>query len=125
MIDVYHFDVPPEIDNELKQQLLDIHFGKLSAVYKAIEQGHYLKVASVPIDNLEVAFKLTNSIDSYWADNPDLTIYKEKLRSTSVGDVMSINKELYLVSSIGFTKLSEGVYDKLIDSQSKTRLKLR
>ena len=59
---------------------------------------------------LDYAYERTNSTFRYWGENKEV---KEvisdsfgKNRSTSVGDIILYNNSLYMVSSVGFTKLT-------------------
>lgn len=46
----------------------------------------YHLVAQVDSDDLGVAFKLTNHIDSDWWNNEKVVCFNKKSRSTSIGD---------------------------------------
>jgi len=57
---------------------------------------------------LDIAFRLTNSIDYPWYLNKDLNVTedaKEGCRSTSKGDIIMINGITYIVSSYGFIRM--------------------
>ena len=57
---------------------------------------------------LEKAFMLTNSIESAWWTNKDVTkMFPDKsCRSTSVGDMVLIGNEKYLCEAAGWSKLA-------------------
>ena len=62
-------------------------------------------VASVSTNDLEEAFKLTNSIDRAWYDNPDVIVERPS-RSTSVGDFMVTDDgKWYMVDGVGFLRI--------------------
>jgi len=57
---------------------------------------------------LDVAFRLTNSIDYPWYTNQDLEVAevaKDGCRSTSKGDIIIMNSITYIVSSYGFIRM--------------------
>jgi len=86
------------------------HFLDLSFTYKDIAEkvkahiSDLEEVAIVNTDSLDTAFRQTNNIDKPWFDNEDVQVIK-KSRSTSVGDVMELNDELYVVAPVGFEKI--------------------
>lgn len=62
-------------------------------------------VADVESNDKNVAYQLTNSIESYWGENDGVEEYGEKHRSTSVGDIMVCEDGIYAVDTCGFKKL--------------------
>ena len=59
-------------------------------------------------DKLELAFKLTNSINYAWWENKEVTPMfpdKEGCRSTSVGDMVLVGTEKYVCVSTGWKKV--------------------
>jgi len=60
-------------------------------------------VARVDTDNLDKAFELTNHIDCEWWDNEGVELVKES-RSTSVGDVIEVNREWFRCGMVGWVK---------------------
>ena len=59
-------------------------------------------------DKLELAFKLTNSIDYAWWENKEVTPMfpdKEGCRSTSVDDMVLIGAEKYVCKNQGWGKI--------------------
>jgi hypothetical protein len=55
---------------------------------------------------LECAFRLTNHIDHDWRLNQGITMVKKgPVRSTSVGDVVSLNGVAYRVAAFGFNRI--------------------
>lgn len=67
---------------------------------------NYNVVAVVDTDDLEEAFRLTNSIDCPWQENSGVDSMLESARSTSVGDVMvDDNDKVWLVAGMGFTEV--------------------
>lgn len=119
MIKVYHTRVLfetgffPIVSSEIQ---------KIQYAWKHIE--HRILVARVKTHSLDEAFMLTNSIDKYWGDNPEVELVlnlpnPKYSRSTSTGDVMETEDgKQFLVDSIGFLeipdkKLADVPLDKL------------
>ena len=76
--------------------------------------GGFDCVATVNADKLDNAWFLTNSIESYWAENPEVTVLDDGLliteergglRSAMTGDIYELNGELYLIADMGFEKI--------------------
>lgn len=86
MIKVYHDKVPS--------------FGHGNPSFPA----DYELVAYVETDDKGVAYELTNHIHQEWWKNEGVRCMKET-RSTSVGDVMEVNGELWRVEPLGYKKL--------------------
>jgi hypothetical protein len=65
-------------------------------------------IAEVDTDDLEVAFEKTNNINCPWIDNPEVKVAEgvNRVRSTSVGDFVVLNDDIYIVDAIGFTKIN-------------------
>ena len=105
MIRVYHGPVPFifEASCREKEELC-------AQVSERLSQYHC--VAEVSTNDLNAAFRLTNTIDSDWWLNPGVQFFgsaeygKEGARSTSMCDVLEChNGELVVVSAVGFTPL--------------------
>ena len=58
-------------------------------------------------DKLELAFKLTNSIEDAWYNNKEITkmFDGDGCRSTMVGDMVLIGNEKFKVEPIGWSKI--------------------
>lgn len=59
-------------------------------------------------DKLELAFKLTNSINYAWWENKEVTpvfFPEQGCRSTSVGDMVLVGTEKYVCESMGWKKI--------------------
>ena len=73
-------------------------------------------------ENLERAFNKTNindkDADKSWYDNEDV-IVPDPVRSTSVGDLMVINKNVYAVAGCGFIHLNSNETKHIADKTSK------
>jgi len=66
----------------------------------------YVPVAAVFSKDLEVAFQLTNHIDSAWNNNPNVEAAPGKQRSTSVGDLIrKSDGTLWMVDFAGFSQV--------------------
>ncbi len=79
----------------------------LKDMYMMLLNDEYEHVANVPGEDLEEAFRLTNSIQKGWYEDKEICIGEKKgYRSTSVGDIMILNnKEIYVVGSFGFDEI--------------------
>ena len=93
MITVYHNPQFTELFFSRKNNLRKEYFCKSE------------KVAEVDTDNLDVAYEKTNHIDSLWFSNKEVIVFK-KSRSTSVGDFLEKDGELYIVEMVGFQKIN-------------------
>lgn len=62
-------------------------------------------------DALEMAFQLTNHINSAWWENDAVTrVDNKEYRSTSTGDIVKLNGKSWRVLSIGWSEM-EGKKD--------------
>jgi len=70
--------------------------------------------ARINTEDLEEAFRLSNSINSNWTENEEVTVTPEGrvviverggLRSTMVGDVFAVDGDFFFVDMFGFKKL--------------------
>lgn len=88
----------------------DITSGDLKAATAGFSEGAYKHVATMGDElNLEDAFRLTNHIETEWQQNPEVTpAGDDGQRSTSVGDLIEKDGDVYMVAGFGFEKL-EGV----------------
>jgi len=70
-------------------------------------QKDYSCVARITAQNVDDAYRLSNSIDHYWGDNPEVLItFRSALRSTSVGDIIVDPEGVkHRVARMGFTRL--------------------
>jgi len=78
--------------------------------------GGYTKMATVAADDIELAYALTQNMETAWSMSTDdkitlvepvVTIDGKKYahRSTAVGDIIEHNAEFFVVDEVGFTKL--------------------
>jgi hypothetical protein len=76
---------------------------------KAQWPDNYDLVAEVETDKLSEAFRLTNTIDNPWWENPSVEkkFLSSGCRSTSIGDIVEINGDFYKCAPIGWTSLGE------------------
>jgi hypothetical protein len=80
---------------------------KLHEVLEAFNEGKHHLVAEVQTDNLEIAYQQTNHITRPWYQNPDVTDHSsQRGRSTSIGDVLEHDGEMWLVAPVGFERLA-------------------
>lgn len=71
-----------------------------------VENLRYELVAEVDCDDLDDAYRLTNSIDEYWGENEGVTDLTDGCRSTSVGDILETSTGYkYVVANFGFESL--------------------
>jgi len=80
----------------------------------------YTKVAEIAADDLEDAFRMTNSIDRTWWEVADVVLMtggRVGARSSSVGDVFEIDGVGHRIASIGFEAVSD---HPGIDKQSRS-----
>lgn len=122
MITVYHvdFNTVEKIDLTLNLYHKLTYRPTIENIQEGIEKGCYLKVAEVNTTNLDSAYELTNNIDSPWDQNFGVTPVKNGNRSTSIGDLMLCNNELYVVDRMGFTKLPLEVTKAFLTGQNIT-----
>ena len=76
-----------------------------------VKDQDFLPVALVDVggirgeDALEIAFERTNHIDCAWWENEDVILVADpKQRSTSVGDLVQLGADYFLVDSFGWKK---------------------
>lgn len=118
MIEVFHLTTSSDAMND--QDVAKLYFdvvsnGDLNAIQSIFESPedlrkkgiHYRLVAQIDIDDKEKAFELTNHIDGPWTSNDGVKVMAEKVRSTSVGDVMIKNSsEYFYVAPFGFKRFN-------------------
>jgi len=69
------------------------------------------QVAEVEVDDLNKAYRLTNNIESSWTKNLHVTPVEDEsvlthgFRSTSVGDCMEKDGQLFVVAPCGFEEV--------------------
>jgi len=65
----------------------------------------YEIVAFVEAEDLDAAFRDTNTIENYWWENENVTEIVDKTRSTSVGDIIVEDETgiAYTVDMFGFS----------------------
>ncbi len=72
---------------------------------RLFDEGFYEQVAEISTDDLEVAWRLTNHIDTSWSMNPaDIVkvVGSDNVRSSMVGDIFIQNGIKYVVANVGF-----------------------
>ena len=73
--------------------------------------GEFTHVALVECRDLDKAYELTNNLGWHWSKNPEVKAASDKLRSTSVGDVIIAPDGMaHSVESVGFAPI--GHYKK-------------
>lgn len=76
------------------------------AIRQMLKDGKYDFVATVNVDDLNVAYGLTNNIMSSWTQNENVDARVDEARSTSVGDIFVTEDVMYIVAAHGFDKLA-------------------
>jgi hypothetical protein len=109
MITVYHLNTVPETRDLRDDMYYERDAVKKAAMCKALwARGNYEEVATVVVDDLNTAFRLTNHIDEAWTDTDDLRVsvkYRDA-RSTSVCDIMAKDGIFYFVDrGCGYTEM--------------------
>lgn len=68
----------------------------------------FVLVATVDTNDREQAFQLTNSIEDFWGNNAKVTYLgpEEGCRSTSVGDLLHVEGQLWLIDGSGFREIT-------------------
>ena len=119
MITVYH--LAANIDRE--DQLDIMCMFDLEKIMPLIENkwrgGAYQPVATIDVDSLSAAWRLSNNVEESWIDNPEIVNRygnerRYGRRSSMVGDIMEKDGELFVVERIGFGKLSFSVSDFMV-----------
>ncbi len=105
MITVLHF--PNNLFREIPSRR---HRREPDAMTNFIREhkGSYKAVAEVDTDDLEYAYMQTNNINTNWCENTDVSVIDPQItefRSTSVGDIMIRNEEMFVVANCGFDKI--------------------
>lgn len=118
VIEVYHFDMNAAMHSG---KALYFMRPEVKDVEHLAEKGIYHKVAEVKTSDLEIAFDKTNHIDKAWQENKDVISFTDKARSTSVGDVCIKGEEVFVVSSVGFEKISSDIKNLLQSSLKKNK----
>lgn len=91
--------------------------GQIGAIMRAMIDGKYDHVANLSVnrvdaeDALEVAYMMTQNIESAWIHNEGVFATSEVLerggcKSSSVGDVFEIKGKFYAVAGVGFEELT-------------------
>lgn len=115
MITVYHvdFDTTEKLDPTMDLYYKLTYRPTPEMIAAAIVQECYKKVAVVNTNHLDSAYELTNHIDTSWDQNFGVTPVKLGNRSTSIGDLMITDSDLYVVDRMGFTKLPTELKESL------------
>jgi len=93
---VYHANLMPT------GRMYDPHFDDSPNGYTLVALV-YVPEGAAAIEACEMAFRDTNHIDRAWWDNPNVTRIGPKARSTSVGDIVVVNGQAYLVEGCGWS----------------------
>lgn len=114
-VNVYHMhrDGPTDAPIEVilgcdTQSAFDFIAKTLRGQTPEVRYEHVAKVDVSELTNaepwvlLDRAFERTNNINMSWTWNRDVVALTNRARSTSVGDVMVLNGEVYAVQGCGF-----------------------
>jgi hypothetical protein len=79
------------------------------SVPAAFDASAFTKVAEIIGSNLGHAFSVTQSVEGRWQKSGEegLTVFDQKARSTSVGDVLELEGCFYAVTCEGFDRIEE------------------
>lgn len=110
-IEIYHLNTDI-IKENLTEEMQELYFAatgfaEQAAIKELLNLSMYRKVAEIRTDDLEQAYKLSNSIDYYWGENAEVTLLNEKNKSSSVGDIFVQDNKGYVVATMGFNELSQ------------------
>lgn len=75
------------------------------AIIKMFKEGEYTLVAEVDTNDMDDVFRLTNHISHSWTENEEVTAVIERVRSTSVGDILVNDNGTFIVAGCGFEQL--------------------
>jgi len=113
MITVYH-----------NPDFIDLTFSKNIGLEVNKHLDNLKEIAQVDTDDLNEAFKLTNNIEHDWTENDKVEVigtqsdhYPHGFRSTSVGDCMEHNGQLYVVAPIGFAPVEGEVVVTVLEGE--------
>lgn len=113
MIKVFHAKILTElVSNEVLTALGHLTIRDDIALVQDVLTGkfagklEYVEVAHVDTADLEVAFRLTNHIDTDWTTNDEVTAFTTRNRSSSTGDVFEKDGKKYLVAMFGFKEIN-------------------
>jgi len=83
---------------------------RLEYAKEVLRNNNYKRVSDIVLSGslgaiLNEAYFLTNSVDFAWYENTDIDVKKRAskgCRSTSIGDIIQVAGESYMVASVGF-----------------------
>ena len=89
---------------------------RLEYATKIFKDNRYERVADLELGGslgaiLNESYYFTNSIESVWYENEDIQVaegFEEGCRSTSIGDIIQIAGESYMVAGDGFKYMERG-----------------
>lgn len=100
-IEVYHAVKMDHFAEESQRHLAAMLFNYTSK-FTHVGTVEVHPVCETADDKLNFAFERTNHIDQDWGLNESVTTHTPERRSTSVGDVLVMGNEVYLVAPVGF-----------------------
>ena len=68
--------------------------------WKESYRAHYSKVCEIDCDDLNDAFRISNTYQ-----NDKITMIADTMRSLSIGDLVEKNDEMHIVTNYGFVQL--------------------
>ena len=106
-------------DGELRRDMCCIYDDdrRLEYATEALKRRLYTTVADLELGGsltsiLDEAWRLTNSVDEAWYENTDILMdeaTRKGCRSSSVGDVIEVAGESYMVAGFGFKHIDLGL----------------
>lgn len=103
---LFHLDRPEIAGAEVTDAICDAFMGRID---RAVALGIYREVALVDVSDINEVYPLTNYIDEPWTQNEGVLAHAEKVRSTSVGDIVmeADSGLLHSCACIGWEPLTE------------------
>lgn len=70
------------------------------------KRNKYKLVAEVDANDLDKVYAYTQNIDSSWTKHPIISTNLPECRSTSVGDIISVDGQLHMIDMVGFKNVN-------------------
>ena len=117
---VKHFN---DFNNSIDFSLLRTSKEKIEFTSNLIKQDSFDTVAIITSsgtisDILAEAWRLTNTIDEPWFKNQNISVaekYQNSCRSSSIGDIIVIGNDTYIIDTIGFISINQAFAESNIN----------
>lgn len=108
MVKVHYWNFP--YNHQLSPGLVFEVMQAKEDVCKEVWQGkwkpaNYVLAAEVQCNGLEDAFRLTNTIDSFWFAGNQVKALNDQKRSSSMGDIFEMDGKYYICARFGFEEI--------------------